>query len=38
MGDFGFGKSYFLGRIKKIFNIKVFFVYVNFWFYGDYIW
>ena len=28
-GDSGSGKSYLLGRIKKIFNTKAFFVYVN---------
>ena len=37
-GDSGSGKSYLLGRIKKIFNTKAFFVYVNPWPHGDYIW
>ena len=37
-GDSGSGKSYLLGRIKKLFNNKAFFVYVNPWPHSDYIW
>ena len=37
-GDSGSGKSYLLGRIKKLFNTKAFFVYVNPWPHSDYIW
>ena len=37
-GDSGSGKSYLLGRIKKLFNTKAFFVYVDPWPDSDYIW
>ncbi|MDT9339105.1 ATP-binding protein, partial [Trichodesmium erythraeum 21-75] len=37
-GDSGSGKSYLLGRIKKLFNTKAFFVYVDPWPHSDYIW
>lgn len=37
-GDSGSGKSYLLGRIKKLFNTRAFFVYVDPWPDSDYIW
>ncbi|NEP90528.1 MAG: ATP-binding protein [Okeania sp. SIO2C2] len=37
-GDSGSGKSYLLGRIKKLFNTKAFFVYIDPWPDSDYIW
>ncbi|MDJ0556298.1 MAG: ATP-binding protein [Microcoleaceae cyanobacterium MO_207.B10] len=37
-GDSGSGKSYLLGRIKKLFNTKAFFVYIDPWPDSHYIW
>ncbi|MGF1673988.1 MAG: ATP-binding protein [Rivularia sp. (in: cyanobacteria)] len=37
-GDSGSGKSYLLGRLKRILNSKAFFVYIGPWANSDYIW
>lgn len=37
-GDSGSGKSYLLGRIKRILNSKAFFAYIGPWPESDYIW
>ena len=38
IGDSGTGKSYLLGRVKKLFNTKAFFAYIGPWPDGNYIW
>ncbi|MBF2016364.1 MAG: ATP-binding protein [Rivularia sp. T60_A2020_040] len=38
LGDSGSGKSYLLGRLKRILNPKAFFVYIGPWANSDYIW
>ena len=37
-GDSGTGKSYLLGRIKKLFNAQAFFAYIGPWPDGNYLW
>jgi hypothetical protein len=37
-GDSGLGKSYLLGRLKKLFNSKAFFAYIGPWPDSDFIW
>jgi hypothetical protein len=37
-GDSGAGKSYLLGRLKKLFNSRAFFAYIGPWPDSDYIW
>ena len=38
LGDSGSGKSYLLGRLKRILNTKAFFAYIGPWADSDYIW
>ena len=38
LGDSGSGKSYLLGRLKRILNSKAFFAYIGPWADSDYIW
>jgi len=38
LGDSGSGKSYLLGRLKRILNPKAFFAYIGPWANSDYIW
>ncbi|KAB8333177.1 ATP-binding protein [Scytonema tolypothrichoides VB-61278] len=38
LGDPGSGKSYLLGRLKRTFNPKAFFAYIDPWADSDYIW
>ncbi|MEA5594466.1 ATP-binding protein [Rivularia sp. UHCC 0363] len=38
LGDSGSGKSYLLGRLKRILNSKAFFAYIGPWANSDYIW